>query len=137
MNYFAIFIMIISSCCTMYELVRDFCFCLKQILMRKNRIGETVALIVNLMMYGILCVFFVGIFYCMLVSKPSFSFNENLLPAIQIVYIFMSVYRGFSVCSEIKKQETHNLKELLGLIFLKNIYALTGMNFRPKKYITK
>lgn len=132
MNYLAIFIMIISSCCTMYELVRDFCFCLEQMLMRKNRKGETVALILNLMMYGILCVFFVGIFYCMLVSEPGFSFNENLLPAIQIVYIFMGVYRVFSVCFQSKEQEIYNLKEGVGFIFCAIIYSMSGLNIKSK-----
>ena len=137
MNYFVIFIMIISSCYTMYELVRDFCCCLKQMLMRKNRIGEIVVLNLKMMIYEITCAFFVGTFYCMLVSEPGFSFNENLLPAIQVVYIFMFIYRTFIVCSEIKKQESCNLKELLGLIFWEFVYALTGMNFKPKKCITK
>lgn len=133
MNYLVLFIMIVSICCTMYDLIKIFCMCLRQLFIKQYRTENIASVIFNMMMYGIFLLFFSFIFFLLLVGGSDFSLGENLVSAILVTYIYVGIYRTFTVCYRLKEQEFHNLKEFMKIFFIDFIYVLVGLNIKFHK----
>ena len=135
MNYLVLFIMIVSICCTMYDLIKIFCMCLRQLFIKKYRTENIASVIFNMMMYGIFLLFFSFIFFLLLVGESDFSLRENLVSAILVTYIYVGIYRTLTVCLRPREQEFHNLKEFMKIFFIDFIYVLVGLNIKFHKKI--
>lgn len=124
---------VLDGCCFVIDCLLIFCFNLVQLFIKKYRTENIASVIFNMMMYGIFLLFFSFIFFLLLVGESDFSLGENLVSAILVTYIYVGIYRTFTVCYRLKEQEFHNLKEFMKIIFIDIIYGFVGLNIKFHK----